>query len=378
MTDNISPLGEGWRKNVEKSVIKDTDSETCANVITRDDGNNAVCVDVRSDIQIGAVELKDHDSELRVDVNTLGSGDNALVVETTPSADSVQNIRVQDGDGTDLADVITRDDGNNALCVDVRSDIQIGAVEIKNADTDDRVAVLTDGTDMALTVRANDLDIRDLAFASDSVDVSGSSVNVTATDLDIRDIDNATDDILVYGYSELATSNEKLLTDIDGANVGIEHSHYEVHKGRMFVTTHKFSSVADSGTGEILVVCDNSWNPHIDLMIYCDGKHEIDIFEQPTVTSNGTAVSSPNMDRRSANTTNTNFYHTPTTTADGTQILNLIGGGGSSVFTRVGGEAKLGSEFIFKEGYTYLIRITNNSGNTADISFYSEHYEEAV
>ena len=256
------------------------------------------------------------------------------------------------------------------------------AVTVTATDLDIRdLAFASDSVDVSgssVTVTATDLDIRDLAFASDSVDVSGSSVNVTATDLDIRDIDNATDDILVYGYSELATSNEKLLTDIDGANVGIEHSHYEVHKGRMFVTTHKFSSVADSGTGEILVVCDNSWNPHIDLMIYCDGKHEIDIFEQPTVTSNGTAVSSPNMDRRSANTTNTNFYHTPTTTADGTQILNLIGGGGSSVFTRVGGEAKLGSEFIFKEGYTYLIRITNNSGNTADISFYSEHYEEAV
>jgi len=52
-----------------------------------------------------------------------------------------------------------------------------------------------------ITVSATDLDIRDLAFATDSVDVSGSSVTVSATDLDIRDLDFATDSVDVSGSS---------------------------------------------------------------------------------------------------------------------------------------------------------------------------------
>ena len=63
-----------------------------------------------------------------------------------------------------------------------------------------------------ITVSATDLDIRDLAFATDSVDVSGSTVElgattlaaletitVTATDLDIRDLAFATDSVDVSG-----------------------------------------------------------------------------------------------------------------------------------------------------------------------------------
>ena len=67
--------------------------------------------------------------------------------------------------------------------------------------------IITDGTDdleinadgsMNAVVTAIDLDIRDLLFASDSVDVSGSSVTVTATNLDIRDLDAASDSVEAY------------------------------------------------------------------------------------------------------------------------------------------------------------------------------------
>jgi hypothetical protein len=89
MPEHIIPQGTGWDKNTER---------------------------IEQDIEIGAVEIKDHNSDLRADVKTLSSGDNALVVETTPSATSIQNVRVQDGNGTGLADV--KSDGvDNALVV---------------------------------------------------------------------------------------------------------------------------------------------------------------------------------------------------------------------------------------------------------------------
>jgi hypothetical protein len=55
----------------------------------------------------------------------------------------------------------------------------------------------------SVVVSATDLDIRDIDFATDSIDVSGSSVSitgsvtVTASDLDIRDLTHATDSIKI-------------------------------------------------------------------------------------------------------------------------------------------------------------------------------------
>lgn len=59
----------------------------------------------------------------------------------------------------------------------------------------------------SIAVTATDLDIRDLAFATDKVDVSGSAVTavVTATNLDIRDLVFATDKVDVSG-SVISTS----------------------------------------------------------------------------------------------------------------------------------------------------------------------------
>lgn len=68
-------------------------------------------------------------------------------------------------------------------------------------------------TNASIAVTANNLDIRDLAFATDKVDVSGSSVSisgtvavtqstspwvVSATDLDIRDLAAATDSVSAW------------------------------------------------------------------------------------------------------------------------------------------------------------------------------------
>jgi hypothetical protein len=86
----------------------------------------------------------------------------------------------------------------------------------------------------SIAVTATNLDIRDLAFATDKVDVSGSSVElgattlaalenisaiVTATDLDIRNLDYSQDNIAIKG----STGNQ-LVVNADGsinANVDV-------------------------------------------------------------------------------------------------------------------------------------------------------------
>ncbi len=83
-----------------------------------------------------------------------------------------------------------------------------GALDVNIAsatDLDIRDLVFaTDKVDVsgsAVTVSATDLDIRNLLFATDTVDVSGSAVTVSATDLDVRDLVFATDKVDVSGSS---------------------------------------------------------------------------------------------------------------------------------------------------------------------------------
>lgn len=78
-------------------------------------------------------------------------------------------------------------------------------VTATNLDVRDLVFA-TDKVDVSgSSISATDLDIRDLVFATDKVDVSGSSVTVTATNLDVRDLVFATDKVDVSGSSITAT-----------------------------------------------------------------------------------------------------------------------------------------------------------------------------
>lgn len=70
-------------------------------------------------------------------------------------------------------------------------------LQVGNADVANGNPVPVSDAGGSLTVDAVDLDIRDLVFATDKVDVSGSSVTVTATDLDIRDLDAAQDNVAI-------------------------------------------------------------------------------------------------------------------------------------------------------------------------------------
>lgn len=95
------------------------------------------------------------------------------------------------------------------LAVEADGSINVNAAfapgaEIKITDGTDDLAINADGS-INTVVTATNLDVRDLAFATDKVDVTGSSVSVTgsvtvsATNLDIRDLTFASDKVDATG-----------------------------------------------------------------------------------------------------------------------------------------------------------------------------------
>jgi hypothetical protein len=146
----------------------------------------------------------------------------AIAVDVDHTTDSVKV-----GDGTDFL-AVNNDGSINAVVTATNLDIRDLAF------ASDSVTAHQGGS-WTVTATATDLDIRDLAFATDSVDVSGSSVSITgdvnvtqgtspwvvsATNLDIRDLAFATDSVTAHqGGSWTVTANDAAL-----ANTAIENT----------------------------------------------------------------------------------------------------------------------------------------------------------
>lgn len=176
----------------------------------------------------------------------------SLPVRTENNGDVA--IKVVDGTLTSQALTVNADgsvnitDNSGSLTVDaVNLDIRDLAFATDKVDVSGSEVSLDSATLAALeniTVSATDLDIRDLAFATDKVDVSGSEVSldsatlaalenitVSATDLDIRDLAFATDKVDVSGSSvtviatdldirNLAFATDKV--DVSGSEVSLD------------------------------------------------------------------------------------------------------------------------------------------------------------
>jgi hypothetical protein len=145
------------------------------------------------------------------------TGDITITANDLNVSLSHTNDSVRIGDGTDIA-LVTAAGELNVLAT-AQPGVDIGDVTINNAS----IAVTGPLTDAELRatpvpVSATNLDVRDLVFASDKVDVSGSSVTVSATNLDIRDLSSATDSIAVTDGGGSITVDGSLTvssTDLD-------------------------------------------------------------------------------------------------------------------------------------------------------------------
>lgn len=124
----------------------------------------------------GSINITDNSGSITVD-GTVELGATTLA--------ALESVTVQNGSGGAAVNI---QDGGNSITVD--GTVELGATTLAALES--------------ITVSATDLDIRDLTFATDKVDVSGSSVEVTqgtspwvvsATDLDIRDLAAATDSV---------------------------------------------------------------------------------------------------------------------------------------------------------------------------------------
>ena len=151
---------------------------------------------------------------------------------------------------------------------------------------------------------------------------------------------------------------------VDRVNHGLKMMdavHANTHAGIVFEAQHEGAAVTAGASIEMLIQLNARYPVHCKPFSKSEGPSELFLFEQPTFSAAGTAVTSYNRNRRAfAGAANTVVTHTPTTSNDGTQLTS------SPVYspsgpgqTSAGGDTGGFSEWILREGYSYLLRLTN-------------------
>lgn len=157
-----------------------------------------------------ATDLDIRDLNANQDNVAISDGTDTLEVNADGSINAV--VTATDLDVRDLSasqDNVAISDGTDTLAINADGSLNatlVGTSEVRITDGTDTLAVNADGS-INSVVSATNLDIRDLAFATDKVDVSGSSVTATATDLDIRDLDAAQDNVAISDGTDTLAVN---------------------------------------------------------------------------------------------------------------------------------------------------------------------------
>lgn len=133
------------------------------------------------------------------------------------------------------------------------------------------------------------------------------------------------------------------------------------------------TGVADGGTLEIHFN-SNGAKGFFSHLIVAGGDVEVEIIENPTVTSNGSELSLLNLNRDSDYTLEGSIYSGPSYDSDGKTIYNQYIPGGQKNFS--GGAEGTLLPMIPKNNTPYIVKLTNRSGGSTylGISIQFEEY----
>lgn len=139
-----------------------------------------------------------------------------------------------------------------------------------------------------------------------------------------------------------------------------------LNSGKSYGVSHIFTGVLNGASGDLLISAPADFNLSIRFEFDAGGNAESLVFEEPTVSANGTEITPRNRNRTFPDASGVQVFHSPTVTDPGLELLDTFVPGGT------GGNAAGGDDstrvFVLAAGKSYLVRLTNRSGTTGDLS----------
>lgn len=162
-------------------------------------------------------------------------------------------------------------------------------------------------------------------------------------------------------------------------SVVLDYIHNTVHHGDYYQIGYYAAGVLNNANIALLI--KNGIKPiHCVIAGSSGGDAIINVYEDPTITTNGTRIEAYNQNRSSTNIASGSYYHTPTISANGNNAVppNVYipgGSGGNSFGGSGGGPVRQGAELILAKNKNYYIVLQNIAGTAQKLNILVGFYE---
>lgn len=164
-------------------------------------------------------------------------------------------------------------------------------------------------------------------------------------------------------------SGYRLIIDPTGSIVQVPWEHYMTHQGLYFFFQDYATGIGNGSTRDVLLItANNGKGIHMKFGLATLGGSYA-LYEAPTTTANGGALTIVNKNRGSANTATLTAFSVPTVTAVGTLLVTTLLGASS----KAASIDVLNPEIVLKPNTKYLVRFSSSAGSnisSCDGSFY--------
>ena len=162
------------------------------------------------------------------------------------------------------------------------------------------------------------------------------------------------------------------LVDISSTLIGITYPHSASHRDLIVKATKNFT--AASGTTNFLIKSPGPLQAHLEWSVISSGDVEIYFYEEPTVTGEGTDMTSARLFRESVKTTQTITKYGASVSAKGTLLSEGYNGGSGTGNALQGGSVlHQDAEWLPKVDSWYLLEVIRAASVKMNVIF--EWYE---
>jgi len=186
---------------------------------------------------------------------------------------------------------------------------------------------------------------------------------------------NSFNETIGVSSGEIPVSIKSPLDPNTGVFMTVEYAHHEIHEGEHY-SYRDFYFMPKNSVKEFLIITPNSTKQMHSLFGVQSTTSTIsyNIFENCTVSNNGTLEPVRNRNRNFNNNNEGLLYEDPTITADGTEIAAGIYGSGKN---SNGGGDRDTEEILLKVNETYCYRISEQNIASTNINILFDWYEHA-
>lgn len=153
--------------------------------------------------------------------------------------------------------------------------------------------------------------------------------------------------------------------------------HERIHHGEFFSATVYNAALADDANISVLMQVPASMSCHVSYIVRAGGDAEVILYEAPTFSNAGSALTAYDRNRITANESLTVLTTGPTVSDTGTLLESQFIPGGTAGFLSFspGSEGSMFKEYVLKPGEDYLLRAFNRSGGAAPMNVQVDFYE---